>query len=93
MLREVVSFVLNGMIMTFNITKSFILDRVGGLNITFYNFLVFVVFIAIALRVIQFIKGIQEIQTERQENFDREQKNAYNEWLRNHPSTPRRFKK
>ena len=93
MFKEVVNFVLNGMVLTFNVTKSFILDKVGELNITYYNFLVFVIFIAVALRVIGFIKGIQEIQTERQENFDREQKNAYNEWLRNNPSTPRRFKK
>lgn len=93
MLREVVNFVLNGMIQVFNLTKSFVLDRIGGLNITFYNFLIFVIFIAIALRVIEFIKRIQEIQTEKQENFDKEQKNAYNDWLRNHPSTPRRYRK
>ena len=93
MFREVVNFVLNGMVLTFNVTKTFILDKVGKLNITYYNFLIFVIFIAVALRVIGFIKVIQEIQTERQENFDKEQKNAYNEWLRNHPSTPRRFKK
>lgn len=93
MFRQVVNFVLNGMVECFNLTKSLVLDKIGGINITYYNFLIFAVFIMVALKVISFIKGIEEIQTERQENFDREQKNAYNEWLLNHPSTPRRFKK
>lgn len=93
MFRQVVQFVINGMIQCFNLMKLFILDEVGNLNITLYSFFIFVIFIAVALRVIEFIKGIQEIKTERQENFNKEQKNAYNEWLRNHPSTPRRFRK
>lgn len=93
MLREVLNFVLNGMVKTFNLTKELILDKVGSLNIRYFDFLVFIIFIAMALKVIEFIKGIQEIQTEKQENFNKEQKNAYNEWLRNHPSTPRRKKR
>lgn len=90
MFREVVNFVINGIGICFNVTKTFILDRVGTVNITYYNFLVFVIFMTITIRLISFIKGIQEIQ---EENFDKEQKQAYNEWLRDHPSTPRRFKR
>lgn len=93
MLREVLNFVLNGMVKTFDLTKNLILDKVGSLNVRYFDFLVFIIFIAIALRVIEFIKGIQEIQTEKEDKFNREQKNAYNEWLRNHPSTPRRHKR
>lgn len=92
-MREIVGFVINGMIMCFNTMKLFIFDRIGALNISLYSFFIFVIFISITLRVISFIKGIQEIQTEQQEEFNRQQKTAYNEWLKNHPSTPRRFKK
>lgn len=93
MFRQIVNFVVNGMVICFNLTKTFILDTVGGLNITYYHFLIFMIFIAITVKIISFIKGIQEIQTEQQESFDKQQKQAYNEWLRDHPSTPRRFKK
>ena len=93
MFREVIRFVINGMAICFNTMKLFILDKVGNLNISLYSFFIFVIFMGIAIRLIGFIKGIEEIRTEKQENFDREQKNAYNEWLRNHPSTPRRYKK
>lgn len=90
MFREVVNFVINGIGICIGVTKTFILDKIGTLNITYYNFIVFIIFMAITIRLISFIKGIQEIQ---EENFDKEQKQAYNEWLRDHPSTPRRFKR
>lgn len=93
MLRQIVGFVVNGIGLCINTTKSLILDRVGNLNITFYNFLIFIIFTTIVIRLISFIKGIEEMQTEKEANFNRQQKDAYNEWLRTHPSTPRRFKK
>lgn len=92
-MREIVGFVINGIGICFNLTKSFVLDRIGTLNITYFHYLVFAIFITVTIRVISFIKGIQEIQTEQQAEFDRQQKTAYNEWLRDHPSTPRRFKR
>lgn len=93
MFSKMVEFVIRGMGECFDITKSFILDRVGNVNITYFHFLIFGIFMTIVIRLIGFIKGIQEVEDEKKETYNRKQKEAYNEWLRDHPRKPRRFKK
>lgn len=93
MLSEIIEFIINGIGLCFNLTKNLILDRVGNVNITYFHFIVFVIFMTIVIRLIGFIKGIQEVKEEREESYKKGQEKAYNEWLKDHPSTPRRFRK
>lgn len=93
MLGEVIEFIINGIGECFNLTKNLILDRVGNVNITYFHFIIFVIFMTLVVRLIGFIKGIQEVKEEKEESYNNKQKEAYNEWLRDHPSTPRRFRK
>lgn len=90
MFRQVFTFALNGILESLNLTRRLILDR--PLGITFFHFLIFTTFFTIVLKLIGFVKQIQEIENERESNFYKEQKIAYNNWLRDHPSTPRRFR-
>lgn len=90
MFRQVFNFALNGILESLNLTRRLILDR--PLGITFFHFLIFTTFFTIVLKLIAFIKQIQEFENEKEANFDKQQKLAYTEWLRDHPSTPRRFR-
>lgn len=66
-MRQVVGFVINGMLICFNSMKGFIFDRIGTLDISLYSFFIFIIFMTIVIRLINFIKGIQEVQAEQKE--------------------------
>lgn len=91
MFRQVFVFTLNGILESLNLTRRLILDR--PLGITFFHFLIFTTFFSIVLKLISFVKQVQEVENEKEYNYNKQQEIAYNEWLRDHPSTPRRFRK
>lgn len=74
MFRQVVEFVINGIGMCFNLTKSFVMDRVNGIDITYFHFLVYLIFIPIVIRLINFIKQIQEVEEDEQEKYKKEKR-------------------
>ena len=62
MIKEILTFVLNGFNQCINVFKIFVLDNQKG--ITFFHFLLFIIFIKIVLFIIEFIKHIQTVTNE-----------------------------
>lgn len=88
MFRQVFLWFLQAFLSVCNTLRSFILDETFG--ITFFHFLIFSIFFKLVLHLISFIKQIQEMQEEGQRDFERSEKQRYDNWLRSHVQTKRR---
>lgn len=88
-MRQVMLFIINGIVKTIDLTKEFILDKVGGLNITYYHFIIATILLTITVYLVNYIKDIIEVERSEEEYLNRwyeiddakKEYRAYRNWL------------